>query len=393
MNYVEIRHGRAGSAVPSIHLGATLLAKASMNHLDKNHFGGCAEAQGRGASPRMASAALLACAWALVVPQASAADGPLVLERSIKIPDIPVGPYSDYSSIDLVGGRLFTTPQAAKAVAVLDLRDGRVLKVIRDIGNPHGSFYSSKLKRLIVADGASGDLKVFSGEDYSLIKTIPLARDADWLVYDPHSQFIYVNNGGEDAGMDHSLISVVDPVRMEKVADIPIATPGLESSVVDSDSQLLYVNLVDEAAVAVVDLGKRRTVATWQLPGRGHRNLAIALDTQHSRLYVACRDSPMQGSIIVMDSISGRAVATLPIGGYPDGISVDQKRERMYVSTGVGHVETYDIEANDVYRRQATVDTAVMAKTSLYSSELDRLYVSVPHLTTEAQIMVFKPAP
>jgi hypothetical protein len=34
-----------------------------------------------------------------------------------------------------------------------------------------------------------------------------------------------------------------------------------------------------------------------------------------------------------------------------------------------------------------------MAKTSLYSSELDRLYVSVPHLTTEAQIMVFKPAP
>jgi hypothetical protein len=59
----------------------------------------------------------------------------------------------------------------------------------------------------------------------------------------------------------------------------------------------------------------------------------------------------------------------------------------------VGHVETYDIEANDVYHRQATVDTAVMAKTSLYSSELDRLYVSLPHLTTEAQIMVFKPTP
>jgi DNA-binding beta-propeller fold protein YncE len=370
-----------------------LLAKAHMNHRNQNHFPKRAVSAGEGARALMASAALLACACTLVAQPASAADGPLVLERSIKIPGIPVGPYSDYSSIDLAGGRLFTTPQSAKAVVVLDLKDGRVLKVISDIGNPHGSFYSPKLKRLFVADGASGDLKVFSGEDYSPIKTIPLARDADWLVYDPHSQFIYVNNGGEDAGMDHSLISVVDPVRLEKVADIPIATPGLEASVVDSEKQLLYVNLVDEAAVAVVDLGKRRTVATWKLPGRGHRNLAIALDTLHSRLYVACRDSPMQGSIIVLESAGGRSVATLPIGGYPDGISIDQKRQRIYISTGVGHVETYDIEANDVYHRQATVDTAVMAKTSLYSSELDRLYVSVPHLTTEAQIMIFKPTP
>jgi hypothetical protein len=60
----------------------------------------------------------------------------------------------------------------------------------------------------------------------------------------------------------------------------------------------------------------------------------------------------------------------------------------------VGHLETYTIEANDVYRRQAPVDTAVMAKTSLYSSEFDRVYVSVPHLgSTLAQIMIFRPSP
>jgi len=341
----------------------------------------------------IASVAALAGALTFAARHATAAEAPLVLERSIKIPDIPLGPYSDYSSLDLAGGRLFATPQAAKAVAVLDLKDGRVLKMLPGIGNPHGSFYSPALKRLFVADGESGDLKVFSGDDYSLIKAIPLAAGADWLIYDPHSHFIYVNNGGEDAGMDHSLISIVDPARMEKVADILMATPGLEASVIDSGKQLLYVNLVDESAVGVVDLRKRKAIAKWRLPAGGHRNLAIALDTAHARLYVACRDSPMQGSIIVLDSTSGQPVATLPIGGLADGISVDQKRQRIYASTGVGHVETYTIEANDVYRRQVTVDTAVLAKTSLYSSELDRVYVSVPHLTTEAQIMVFKPAP
>jgi DNA-binding beta-propeller fold protein YncE len=266
------------------------------------------------------------------------------------------------------------------------------------VGNPHGIFYSSALKRLFVADGASGDVKVFSTEDYSLIKTIPLAPGTDWLVYDPHSEFIYVNNGGEEARMDHSLISVVDTVRMEKVADISIASSGTEATVLDSAKQLLYVNLADESAVAVVDLSKRRTVSTWKLPAGEHFNIAIALDTAHARLYVACRDSihgfAMHGSLIVLDTTNGRPIATLPIGGWADGIFVDQKRQRIYVSTGVGYIETYAIEANDVYRRLPEVETPLIAKTSLYSSELDRLYVSVPHLAlTEAQILIFKPSP
>src|SRR5580700_6163258 len=215
------------------------------------------------------AAVLLACCLSLGAAQALAADPPLVLEKSMPMPAVPPGPYSDYLSIDLVGKRLFATPQAAKAVAVLDLQDGHVLKMIPGFGNPHGVFYSPTLKRLFVADGENGNVKVFSGEDYSLIKTIPLARGADWFIYEPQSRFIYVNNGGEDAGMDHSLISLVDTVRMEKVADIPITTPGLEASVIDSGKQLLYVNLVDETAVAVVDLKTRRVVDTWKLPAGG----------------------------------------------------------------------------------------------------------------------------
>lgn len=341
----------------------------------------------------LVAGALLACLWSVGAAQASAADPPLVPVGSMTMPAVPPGPYSDYLCIDLKGKRLFATPQAAKAVAVLDLKDGRVLKMIHGIGNPHGVFYSPALQRLFVADGESGDVEVFSGKDYTLIKTIPLARGADGFVYDPRSKYIYVNNGGEDAGMNHALISAVDTVRMEKVADIPVATADLEASAVDSGRQLLYVNLVDEAAVAVVDLKKRRVLTTWKLPAGVHNNIAMALDTARDRLYVASRDSSMHGSLIVLDTANGHALAKLPIGGWADGISIDHQRHRVYVSTGVGHIDTYDIGAYDRYRREASVDTAVMAKTSVYSSELDRLYVSVPHLgETMAQILIFKPS-
>lgn len=359
-----------------------------------SHLTDRTEHAGLGVRLLTATAIGLTCLLSLGAPRAAAAGAPLVLQGSMTIPVVPPGPYSDYLCIDLTGGRLFATPQAAKAVAVLDLKGGRVLKMITGIGNPHGVFYSPTLQRLFVADGASGDVKVFSGKDYSLIKTIPLARGADGLVYDPRSKFIYVNNGGEDAGMSHALISAVDTVRMEKVADIAIATPGLEASAVDPGKELLYVNLVDDAAVAVVDLRKRRRVGTWKLPAGVHNNIAMALDTAHARLYVASRDSEMHGSLIVLDTTNGRPVATLPIGGWADGISIDQKRQRIYVSTGVGHVDTYAVGPHDTYRRQPAVDTAVLAKTSLYSGELDRLYVSQPHLgDTMARIFIFKPSP
>ena len=343
----------------------------------------------------LGAAAMLVTAGTLSLTQAFADESPLILERTLKIPGVPVGPYSDSLSIDFNGGRLFATPQAAKAVAVLDLHSARVLKMI-PVGNPHGVYFSAELKRLFVTDGANGDLKVFSGVDYSLIKSIPLTVGADGLVYDPQSQLIYVANGGEAAKMKQALISVIDPVNMIKLADIPVSTEGLEGAVVDPKKQLLYVNMDEEDnAVAVVDLKKRQVVSIWKLPSGGHRAKSIELDAAHARLYVACRDSSMHGTLFVLDTVDGHAVASLPIAGWADGMFLDPRRQRIYISSGNGYVETFAIEGKDVFHRQAQVESAILAKTSLFSTEDDRLYVSVPHLGDDgsAEVMIYKPLP
>jgi DNA-binding beta-propeller fold protein YncE len=330
----------------------------------------------------------------LGIQQASAADAPLVLEKTIPIPNVPLGPYTDHMAIDVAGGRLFASPQAAKEIAVLDVEDGQVVKTM-PVGNPHGLYFSAKLKRLFVTDGATGDLLVFSTENYALIKRIKLVLGADGLIFDPITQLLYVSNGGKHAKMDHAIISVVNIDRMEKVADISVSTAGdLEASAIDSAKQMLYVNLYDDSSIAVVDLKAQKQIAIWKLPEGIHYNIGMAIDATHSRLYVASRDTSVRGTLLVMDTDNGHVVATLPIGGWADGISVDQERRRLYVSAGVGQIDTYSIEANDVYHRLSGVDTAVLAKTSLYSEQLDRLFVSVPTLgATNAQVMVFKPTP
>jgi len=341
----------------------------------------------------LAAAGLLIGSLSAIVP-AWAAEDPLVLDATFNVPGVPLGPYSDHLTVDLVGKRVFATPQAAKMVAVLDLHDGHVLKMI-PVGNPHGIYYSASMKRLFVADGAAGDIDVFNGDDYSLIKKIHVGKDTDWFTFDPNLQRLYVNNGGEAAGTDSSLVTIIDAVKLEKVGDISIPAPSPEGSALDADKQLLYVNLNIAGAVAVVDLRKRETIAVWKLPPGGHRAMGAALDTARERLYVTTRDTSIRGSVIVLDTTSGRTVATLPIGGWADDVSIDPKRQRIYVVTGVGYVDTYAIGANDVYQREPRVETALLAKTGIYSKELDRMFVSVPTMGDFGvfQVLVFKPVP
>jgi hypothetical protein len=102
----------------------------------------------------------------------------------------------------------------------------------------------------------------------------------------------------------------------------------------------------------------------------------------------------MDGTLFVLNTANGKPVASLPTGGWVDDVSIDQKRQRIYATNGIGSIDIYAIEPNDVYHRLASVKSDVLAKTSLYSSELDRLFVSMPYLgETPGGIMVFKPSP
>lgn len=360
----------------------------------------CAASKRMSGHVLLVAAALLICVLSVGASRAVADNAPFVFEKSIVIPDVEIWPYADHMGVDLAHHRLFATPQRAKSVAVIDLRAGRVVKMIQGLGNPHTPFYSEPLNRLFVSNGTPGDVKVYSGTDYKLIKTIPLAPGADGMVYDSRARLIYVANGMGSVNLTGShtgsaAISVIDPARMVKLADIPITTGGVEGMAVAPERQLLYVSLSEIPAVGVVDLSTRRLIGTWKLPS-GHEPFALSLD--HERLFVACRDSvgstDMKGTIFVLNTADGRSIAKLPIGGWVDGMDIDHKRHRVYVSAGVGYIDTYAIGAHDTYLRQPEVPTAVLGKTSMYSSELDRFYVAIPQLGEgPARIMVFKPSP
>lgn len=327
----------------------------------------------------------------IVCCMAAVAQAPLRLVQTIEMPEVPAGPYADHMALDLRGQRLFVTPQANKAVDVLDLKTGKVLHTITGFGNPHAIFYREDTNRLFVTDGGAGELKIFDATTYHYLHSIKLALNADGIGYDQRTGYLYVSNGGDEAGQEYSLISIVDTAREEKVGDIRIDSPVLEGMVVDNATDRIYICLPESNSIAIVDLKKRAVIATWPLT-LGKKNMALALDSANHRLYVGCRDTDVRGSIVIMDTETGKQLGRLPIGGWVDSIFYDSANGRIYASSGVGEVYSYRREPNDHYVALEPTDTAVMAKTSLFSAQLNRLYVAIPHLgDTTAKVLVFEP--
>lgn len=321
-------------------------------------------------------------------------NAPLVHDRALVIPNVPVGPFSDSLALDLDGQRLFATPQAAKSVAVIDLRTGAVSRMLSGIGNPHGIVYDND--HLFVSDGASDEVKVFDGKTFTSVKSIRVAEGADMASFDPVNHIFYVNSSGGTA-LGKSTVTAIDTRKMEAAWTVEVETAGIEGSAIDPQRQLLYVTMRDKGAIGVIDLKTRRVIGTWKMPATDVLPWAVAIDPARQRLFVACREAVvetgMRGAMVVLDAQSGKVMERMPVGGWADGIHYDAKRQLVHVSSGLGRVESFAADAKAGVRRLGSTETDLMGKASLFSPELDRLFVSLPRLGAKpAQVVVLKPS-
>jgi hypothetical protein len=80
-------------------------------------------------------------------------------------------------------------------------------------------------------------------------------------------------------------------------------------------------------------------------------------------------------ALILIDASSGAITATLPACDDADDVFFDDRRERIYVSCGIGEVDTWWRDGSQ-YRPLPPTETKLGARTSLYVPQLDRLFVA-----------------
>jgi len=308
---------------------------------------------------------------------------PLRLVHTIPLPDFKEGDF-DHFTLDLAGKRLFLTAEANNAVVVLDTSANTLIHTIPDLDEPHSMLFLPAAKQLwVIAGGAA---KIFNSDTYALTETVKLTEGADSSAYDPAKHLLYVAAGGEDAKMTYSLINIVDTNTRKKVGDIKVDSTNIEAMAIEKKGSRIYANIRDKSLVGVIDREKMAVLSTWPL-GELHGNTPLMLDETNHRVFVAGRKPP---TLAVLDSESGKIIATLPTAEMTDDMAFDPAGKRIYVACNDFAV-VYEQKDADQYVELGRAPTGFRAKTAILVPQLKRYYVAAPrHGKDSASVKVYE---
>jgi DNA-binding beta-propeller fold protein YncE len=241
-------------------------------------------------------------------------------------------------------------------------------------------------------DVEASEIKILDYDSYKLVGRTELTIDADPVVYDPASKYLYVVNGGREAKTPTCLISIVDTTTGKKLADMKLDTNRLESMAIEKSGPRLFVNMTGINSIGVVDREKRAVVQTWPITA-GKDNVPLQYDEATHRLFLATRKP---SKLVVVNADNGKEVVSLDVADYVDDLAYDAAHHRLYIPGGGGDgaVSVVEQRGADNYQVVATVPTKPGAKTARLVPELNKYYVGVPQKDNQpAQILVFDVAP
>ena len=288
----------------------------------------------------------------------------LKLSGKIELPN--VDGRIDHFSADVKGHRLFMSALGNHTVEILDIQNGKRLHTIPDLEEPQGLLYDPASNHLFAACAKDGTTKVFDATTFQLLATVRFSGNADNIRYDARNQRIVV-------GYDVGALGLLD-ANGRRLGDIPLdAHP--ESFQIEKAGARVFVNVPNKEEIEVVDLAKKAVIARWPVTS-ALRNYPMALDEAHHRLFIGCR-TPAR--LLVIDTETGKQMASLEIVGDTDDLFYDAATSRVYVIGGAGAVDVFGQRDADHYERVEHIATAAGARTGLFVADWGKLFVAVPH--------------
>jgi DNA-binding beta-propeller fold protein YncE len=295
------------------------------------------------------------------------AQSPTLLKLKQTIPLSGVEGRIDHFAFDPAGDRLFVCALGNNTVEVVDLRKGERLRSITGLGAPQGVAYVPELDRVFVANDKGGICRIYDGKSFKTVGELNFEDDADNVRYDEATKKIYIGFGSGG-------IAVVNAPDGKQVGSIKLnAHP--EAFQLEKNGSRIFVNVPNSRHVAVVDRDKGEVVARWKTD-LAFANFPMALDEADHRLFVGCR---LPSRLVVLNTDSGDVVAKRNISGDCDDLFYDAKRHRVYAICGAGKIDVIDQIDPNTYRVSTTIGTADSARTGIFVSQLDVLFVAVPH--------------
>ena len=240
------------------------------------------------------------------------------------IKEIPVGGEGgwDYLTTDAAAQRLYVSH--ATKVVVIDTGKDVVAGEIMDTPGIHGIALAQELSRGFCSNGKESMASIVDLKTLKTVSKVATGENPDAILYEPDHKEVYAFNG-----RGHSA-TVFDAQSGKVTATIPLSGKP-EFAVADPKAGWIYDAIEDKNEIVAIDASTHQVVASWPV-GPGEEPSGLAIDTEHHRLFVGCGNKLM----VMMDSVTGKILATVPIGDHVDATAYDPGTGLVFASCGEG---------------------------------------------------------
>jgi YVTN family beta-propeller protein len=271
----------------------------------------------------------------------------------------------DYIVFDGSSNRLYVSHGVE--MDVLDADSGQVLGKVEPTPGVHGAAIVPELHRGFVTNGGDATVSVFDTDTFKTIKKIPVAKDPDFVFYDPKTKRVLVCHG------DGEVITAIDPAKEAVIGEVKLGG-GAEAGVVDGKGNG-FVNL--EESAQVVNFDPQSLEVKHKYPITGCKTpTGLAIDTANSRLFIGCRSKVLA----VMDAANGKVITTLPIGERVDAVAYDADNHMIFASNWDGTVSVIHQKSANEYESAGDIHTQKSAKTMTIDPKTKRLFLSAAEI-------------
>ncbi|MGA8741066.1 MAG: YncE family protein [Terracidiphilus sp.] len=311
------------------------------------------------------AAALLSTLFA--APSAARAQAGVPADRSLSVGS--EGPYKvldqwkladaggwDYLLADFAANRVYIT--RGDHVDAVDTTSGKLIGTISGLHGTHGIALNPDGKLGYISDGGGNAVVVFDRSNFSTVATIPAGTNPDCIIFEPSTKTVWAFNG-----RSHD-ITIIDAGSQKVVATIPV--PGKPEFAAADGKGHVYNNIEDKSEVLKIDANTHKIIATW--PAGCESPSGLAIDIAGSRLFPVCDGNKMS----VIDTASGKILATPAIGDGPDAAGWSAKHELAFASSGDGVLSVVD---GATYKTIQSLPTKRGARTMAYDPATDRVYL------------------
>lgn len=269
----------------------------------------------------------------------------------------------DYLSFDAATRYLYVAHTAK--FEVLDADSGRKVGEISPANRAHGVVIVPESNRGFATSGNDNTVIMFDAKTLQTIAIIKsTGTNPDAIQYDDaDTRMVYAVNGSSGN------VTVIDPATGKVTGTVKLVEGKLEQIGFDGRGHA-FVNNEGKSSMHVFDTHTLQSLATWTLaPGEGGTGLAV--DPVHHRVFATCANH----KLVVLDSDTGRVVATPTIGADADGVAFDAKNGRIFTSNADGTMTVLQQDTPDKYTVLENVPTGVGAKQIALDDRSGRIFL------------------